>query len=666
MRLALLAFSGVAALNPIQRVAQLLEGLTSKLEADGKAEEKLYNKFKCWYETTKNMKTQSNAEASSRIETLNAYIDDIAAGRIEFTTERQDRERDLAELNAAIEKATALRAQEKADFEAAEKEMQTAITALTSAKNVLAAGTEGSTLLSVKFHLRRLARSKSVISTEDAAVLKKLLDVPEKDWKKLNGEATHKMKYKGRSLKLQELVAEMLSTFETQLADAQSAEQESVSNFETLLSSKNAEKAAAEEALAELKEENGARGLSLEEAQAEVDALTEQVSNDEKFITQVQEMFDAKKGEFTERKRLRMEEIKSISEAMSILRSDDSKDLFKKSFESQGYSFLQRANVKARRGLAARSTVMRAAVASHSTRMGALALSMTGGHFDEVVAAIDRMLTNLGEEETADLTKKEDCEEKRMTNMKEAKSQSQAIDEHTSTIDRSKAKIEELNAQIADAKKQISELNEQLAKATEQRTAENKEWQASDADDKEAVSLIGRAIDALESFYKNNNLALAQQPQFAVAAGAAPVPPPTTWEGGYSGAKGEHDGVVGILGMIKDDVEKDIATAKAAEDKSESEFQSFKSDTESSVSNLEGQINEFETQVGDNEDTIASNEEQKASTKESLAGTLDFLAQIRPGCDFFMVNFEQRKSNRQIEVDGLKKAKAILEGAKFD
>ena len=39
----------------------------------------------------------------------------------------------------------------------------------------------------------------------------------------------------------------------------------------------------------------------------------------------------------SERKRLRAEEIKSINEAISILRSDDARDQFGKSFESQGF-----------------------------------------------------------------------------------------------------------------------------------------------------------------------------------------------------------------------------------------------------------------------------------------------------------------------------------------
>merc|ERR1719327_2589629 len=79
-------------LNPITRVVELLQGLAKKVEADGKMEEDLFEKYVCWYKTVVKSKTASNAAAKDRIESLEAYIDDIEAGRIEFTSERVDLE----------------------------------------------------------------------------------------------------------------------------------------------------------------------------------------------------------------------------------------------------------------------------------------------------------------------------------------------------------------------------------------------------------------------------------------------------------------------------------------------------------------------------------------------------------------------------------------------
>merc|ERR1719502_2568804 len=68
--------------------------LAKKVEADGKAEEELFDKYVCWYKTVVGTKTHSNAA----------------------TTERQDLERRVADLNAELEKAKTLRTKEHEDF----------------------------------------------------------------------------------------------------------------------------------------------------------------------------------------------------------------------------------------------------------------------------------------------------------------------------------------------------------------------------------------------------------------------------------------------------------------------------------------------------------------------------------------------------------------------
>ena len=93
--------------NPITRVANLLEGLSKKVVEDGKGEEELFEKYKCWYKTVVGEKTASNAAAADRIEALTAYIDDVESGRVEFTSERGDLTAQLAALNAELEKKMA-------------------------------------------------------------------------------------------------------------------------------------------------------------------------------------------------------------------------------------------------------------------------------------------------------------------------------------------------------------------------------------------------------------------------------------------------------------------------------------------------------------------------------------------------------------------------------
>jgi cell division septum initiation protein DivIVA len=242
-------------LNPVTRVVQLMEGLIKKTESDGKAEEDLFQQYVCWYKTVVSSKKASNAEASDRIESLTAYIDDVKSGRVEFTSERKDLEAEIEKLNTEIETATDMRNKENEDYLAAKDEMEKAIAALEKAIEVLGDATadhkEG-VFTSVGFDLRRAVTiGQNFLSEQDSRFLEQVLDgqVPKADWKKLNRKATFKMKYKARSTKIQEILADMLQTFEDNLAEATKKEKDTKDSFDTLMTAKNSQLSAAQDAL---------------------------------------------------------------------------------------------------------------------------------------------------------------------------------------------------------------------------------------------------------------------------------------------------------------------------------------------------------------------------------------------------------------------------------
>merc|ERR1719217_6539 len=209
-----------------------------------------------------------------------------------------------------------------------------------------------------------------------------------------------------------------------------------------------------------------------------------------------------------------------------------------------------------------------------------------------------------------------------------------------------------------------------------QRTKENVEYKAAKADDEAAAVLIGKSKDVLEKFYSDNGLALVQtrsrlaehggsaQPE--VVAGEAPPPPPTTFGGEpYGGNKGSTNGIISLLEMVKSDVEKDIKTATAAEDKAKSDYDTFKSETEALIKSLESEKADLEGEVGDAETAVVDAKKTRKDKKTVLDDTMEFLRSIAPSCDYMAVNFELRKANREAEIDGLIEAGASLQGGAF-
>merc|ERR1719171_1699288 len=282
------------------------------------------------------------------------------------------------------------------------------------------------------------------------------------------------------------------------------------------MGSKNSQLSAAQDALTGGEGEGAARALSMEESQEEVDALTTQVENDEKYISQAEASYADKMTEWKERKRLRTEEIASISKAIEILSSDDAKDTMSSSFKSQGGFFLQEdtAGCTKRKRAAKVVSKLRDMAGKHSDpRLAALAVRVhlhSKGHFDKIVTEVMKMVSDLHEEADEDLKTKETCEKDRMDNTKTAKKSAQAMDDQTALINRKKADIEAMNKEIAEIVAHVKELKLQREEAQIQRAKENREYKAAKADDEAAAILIGKAADVLAKFYQDNGLALAQ------------------------------------------------------------------------------------------------------------------------------------------------------------
>jgi len=291
----------------------------------------------------------------------------------------------------------------------------------------------------------------------------------------------------------------------------------------------------------------------------------------------------------------------------------------------------------------------------------------SGGHFDAVIKAVDKMIATLQAEEGEDLANKESCEKDRAEDTRQSLLLSREIDELTDAISKSKAEIEGIVAQIKEKEESIKAMKEQLKEAKQVRDDEQVEWQASDKDDKAAVNLIQQATEVLSAFYTENGMALMQNRREPpeVVAGAAPPPPPSTWEAPYTGKKGENDGVVGILEMISDDIRNDITKAKEAEDQAQKEYDTFKADSESQIETLTEEVVKLTATKGEKEADITTAKQTRTTNKGELGVVMKKIKDSEVGCDFITVNFVARSRNRQTEVDGLTKAKAILEGGTF-
>merc|ERR1719298_1738 len=129
------------------------------------------------------------------------------------------------------------------------------------------------------------------------------------------------------------------------------------------------------------------------------------------------------------------------------------------------------------------------------------------------------------------------------------------------------------------------------------------------------------AKNVLQNFYKENKLVFAQkakQPVSGMEAGEAPPPPPATWEGGYGGKTGESMGIVSMLDMIHEDIIKDQTTAKAEEDASQKEYDTFKKESEDQMKDLMDDKNAKDGTKGKKEGELEDTKKSRGTKKGDL------------------------------------------------
>merc|ERR1719513_519699 len=133
-----LSFDAAGAKNrPASKVITLLKDMLKQLEKEAEEDEEIYDKMACWCETNDKKKTQAIADAEAKIEDLTTKIEELTAASARLNTEIKNLESEVAKNQEALDKATAIRKKQLAEFNAEEKDLLQSISALKAAITVL-------------------------------------------------------------------------------------------------------------------------------------------------------------------------------------------------------------------------------------------------------------------------------------------------------------------------------------------------------------------------------------------------------------------------------------------------------------------------------------------------------------------------------------------------
>merc|ERR1719207_15639 len=488
----------------------------------------------------------------------------------------------------------------------------------------------------------------------------------------------------------------MLEEMEGDLATAKKDEATAVSGFEELSAAKAAEISSATSAIEAKTKRAGEVAVEVVQTADDLEDTEEEAKETQGFIGDLATQCAEKKADWSERTKMRAEEISAISEAIKVLNDDDALDLFKKTVPSMvqtGMEFLQKSS-KSSVALRAKGLLVSLMQTgrAHTTQLSlmASALKSKAVDFSKITEQIDGMIDVLGKEQTDDDTQKAFCDEEFTKSAAEKQDTEDKLASLAASIEEMSATVATLKSEIETLTAEIKALDKAVAQATEQRKEEHAVFLQTQAEGSAAVQLIEAAKNKLNKFYNPTmykapeRRELTEEERIAVANGAvdprdaeeavvaqvraasnaAPPPPPETF-GAYTKKSGKSNGVIKLMDMMIGDVKTDLTDAEHEEEMAQKDYENLMAASQKTRATNAESITEKESASAEWTEKIENAKTDQALTTEALAKVKEYIAGLHSSCDFLMENYGARKEARTNEVEGLKNAKSVLAGANF-
>jgi len=639
----------------VTKVVNLLKEMQAELEKEAEEDETVYEKMQCWCNTNDKEKTKAIKDAEARITDLTTSIEELTGASSRLNTEIANLQKEVLANQQALDKATAMRAKELAEFNAEEKDVLQSIAALKSAIIVLSKHHGGaflqensenqiseSQIMQVKITLehelqKHASLLQGVITPRQRKAVAALLNSEN------NAEVQQHAPASGEIFGI---MKGMLESFESNLAKSSKEESDAVKAFQDLKASKEDEIAAGTEQIEKKTQELATTDEKLANDKQDIDDTMGSLSADEKFLMNLKETCSMTDSEYEARTKERAIELEGVSKAIALLTSDEAHDLFTKTF-----SFMQKVSkTQSERRSAASKLLADVARKTRNPALSTLALSVKLDAFKKVIKAIDDMIAELLKQKKDEIAHRDYCIENLNNNEKETARKDREKADLLSLIEDLTVTIDTLSKAIETLKSEISGMQLQLKHASEDRELENKDFQTTVADQRATQKLLSAALEVLKGVYAKK-AALAQED------------PPAGFKKMEKNKKG--GGVIGMIQSIIDDAKQMEKDAKYAEEKAQVAYEDFVKDSNKSIEEKSREIVQKSDEKAVAEENLTKANADKDNVMLELEQLNNELGDLHTACDFVLKNFEIRQTGRDEEVEALKQAKAILSGAKF-
>lgn len=692
--------------NPIRKITAMLEDMQKELMREKDMEAETFEKAMCACETGKADLKKAIEDATSSVSHLTADLEEESASKARLDEDLKEHYSTKSQAQADLEKASTLRTKESAAFSKKAQMAKFSVDALAKAIPQLEGGVTAAAFMQQDDSpaLRRVIEITRFLSPGQREQVLSFLDDGLGD----NAGAP--------SAPVAEIVGVLKSLQDDMTGDLNSAtstEKASALGFGELKAAKESEISAASESIITKEKQNGKLAVSIATNKDALDDANKELADGQTYLKDLTDSCSRKAGERDARAKMRSDEIAAISQAISILTTDDALDTFKKAVPtaallSQKRKTYEAAFLQANTGLVkAKRMLVRLAKKHPSANYDMLLMALNsemrlkeepeedpdaaaakyaGGAEKVVTHMVDEMVHTLHDEDVEDEHKKEFCanETEKVTELKQEK------EDLSSTLSANMEEFKDgIASLVAEIKSLVSEINandKEVFDGTELRQKEHQEFIDSFSTMDTAKRLIDKAANRLHDFYNPKmmgkkreavtsnalskaGLSLAVQRMQASFGEksllqkkvyhtrvAPPVVPetPTTYE------KKESGGVLGLMNTMKEEIVADLRQLETEEKNSAADYVRIMKEAKEERAQLVKTKNHKEENKAELEGKLDQAKTNKKLTEKEIQNIALYMVQLHTECDFLMRNFEVRHEGRVEEETGLEDAKTIV------
>jgi len=675
---------GAAAGSAVQKVIELLEDNKVKIANDLAAEEKEMAEYTDFCDKESSDKGYAIKTATSKIEDLTAAIEKGTTKIPAYEDEIATLGTEVAEKQKQLMEASGLREKERADFEASEKELLTAIDQLTRAVTIIKrempsfaqmpAGAKSKKSVDVAVKVLSKIIDSGSINIGTRRQIEGLLQTGNMESDNFSFRAgqpqAKQVAYESKSGGIVEKIEEMKEKAEETLTEARSAETKAANDFDMLEQSLNNGITVANDKISTAKSALGLTTEELNKAKGDLGTTEAAKAADEKALAELKHECETAAAGWAERQDSARAEMAAINKAIEVL-SEGVRVLLQTSSKSKKINSLEKyeddsedtASTAQDTQNYARQRLV-AKLKSLSGKFNSYALMEMAGSaamdpFVKIRGLIEDMIAKLLKEAQEEATQKAFCDKEMGESKASQKEKTMTLDKLNARIDKASARVAELGEAIKELEGEVAELDAATAEATKIRTEEAETNAKAIKDFGDAAAATEKAIKILKDFY--DNAALIQTGSKVRSSSDDSDDAPE-----FGSAKGDAGSVIiGILEMSNEDFVKLHSETSTSEAEAQEAYEQMINDSKASKAAKMAEVKASKSEVKSLTVALEQHGEDKSMTSSELDAVLKYIDELKPQCEEKVMSYAEKKARREAEIAGLKEALEILSETSF-